>query len=97
MSALDRCIKFEDHLEQMKKKDSEFKKEVEEGYEAFRLGALLRNGRKEAHLTQEQVAKKANTTKNFISRLENHAKDARLSTLIKYANALGKKLEIKIV
>ncbi len=97
MSATDRCIDFDEHLEQMKKDDPVFKKEFEEGYEAFKIGALLKGSRQKANLTQEQVAKRVNTTKNFISRLENHAKDVKFSTLCKYAEALGKKIEIRIV
>ena len=32
-------------------------------------------------MTQEQLAQKAGTTKNYISRIENNASDIRLSTL----------------
>ncbi len=58
------------------------------------MGLLLKAARKEAGLTQEQVATKLHTKKTAISRLENHAEDIRLSTLERYASAIGKKVVI---
>ncbi len=68
----------------------------DEEYEAFKVGVMLKNARGEAGLTQEQVAKILKTTKSAISRIENHANDIRLSTLEKFAFAIGKKLSIAI-
>jgi len=48
-------------------------------------------------LTQEEGAQKLETKKSAISRIENHAEDIRLSTLRKYARALGKKVSLEIV
>jgi DNA-binding XRE family transcriptional regulator len=60
------------------------KREIfEEGYEAFKLGAMLQQMRKEQNLTQEQLAQKCGTTKTYISRIENNASDMRLSTLMR--------------
>lgn len=53
----------------------------EEGYEAFKLGVMLQELRKQQNMTQEQLAEKCGTTKNYISRIENDASDIRLSTL----------------
>lgn len=53
----------------------------EAGYEAFKLGVLVQELRKSRHMTQEQLAEKCGTTKNYISRIENNASDIRLSTL----------------
>jgi len=36
------------------------------------------------------------TTKSAISRIENHAEDIRLSTLVNYAQALGKQLHLEV-
>ncbi len=55
----------------------------EEGYEAFKLGAMLQEMRKQQNMTQEQLAEKCGTTKTFISRIENNASDIRLSTLMR--------------
>jgi IS30 family transposase len=46
--------------------------------------------------TQAEVTEKLNMTKSVISRMENHAEDIKLSTLTKYAKALGKKVKLKI-
>lgn len=55
----------------------------EEGYEAFKLGAMLQELRKQKNMTQEQLAQKCGTTKNYISRIENDASDIRLATLMR--------------
>jgi DNA-binding XRE family transcriptional regulator len=71
---------------------------LEEEYAA--LDALLR-ARKEAGLTQEQVAQRMGTTKSAVSRLEGSFGKATHSpsfaTLKKYAAACGKKLIIQMV
>jgi len=41
----------------------------------FRIGALIQEARKKQHLTQQQLAEKAGTTKNYISRIENNTSD----------------------
>ncbi|WP_228710700.1 helix-turn-helix domain-containing protein [Saccharobesus litoralis] len=58
---------------------------------------LLREARKSAGLTQLDLADKLHTQKSAISRIENHSGDVKLSTLEKFASALGKKLEIRLV
>ena len=77
-------------------RDSEFAREFDLGYEEFKLGVLLRQAREEAGLTQAQLAKKMATKKSAISRIENHAEDIRLSTLGKFADALGKSLKLRV-
>jgi len=47
-------------------------------------------------MTQEEVARQLNTTKSAISRIENHAEDIRLSTLNRYAKAVGANLQIRL-
>jgi transcriptional regulator with XRE-family HTH domain len=46
--------------------------------------------------TQEELAAKLNTKKSAISRIENHAEDIKLSTLERFANALGKELHLEV-
>ena len=55
----------------------------EEEFDAFKFGVLLEEARHKLGLTQEQLAEKCGTTKNYISRIENDASDIRLSTLIR--------------
>jgi len=78
------------------KTDSEFSEGFEEGYQAFKIGVLLKEARLASGLTQEEIAKKLHTKKSAISRIENHAEDIRLSTLEKFATVLGRKLELSI-
>ena len=66
------------------------------GYEQFKIGALLKQAREEAGFTQEELAEKLYTRKSAISRIENHAEDIKLSTLKKFANALGKELRLDV-
>ncbi|MFH1742646.1 MAG: helix-turn-helix transcriptional regulator [bacterium] len=84
------------YANQRKKSDPEFAEGFDAGYQAFKIGAMLRQAREAAGLTQEQIAHKLRTKKSAISRMENHAEDIRLSTLEKFAAALGKKMEIAI-
>jgi transcriptional regulator with XRE-family HTH domain len=60
------------------------------------FSTMLRNARKEAGMTQDAMARRIQTKKSAISRMENHADDIRLSTLRKYAKALGKTLRVRL-
>lgn len=75
---------FADHLDkQYGKRGSKTREKYEEEFEAFKLGVMLQELRKEQGLTQEQLAEKCGTTKTYISRIENNASDIRLSTLMR--------------
>lgn len=69
----------------------------EQGFEAFKLGSMIKGLREKQHLTQEQLAVKCGTTKSYISRIENNASDIRLSTLMRIVNeGLGAKLTLQL-
>ena len=75
---------FESHLDEYYgERGTPTREEYEEGFEAFKLGAILRELRIEQGLTQEQLAQKCGTSKTSISRIENNAGDLRLSTLMR--------------
>ncbi len=78
-------------------KDPAFWKDYDERFETFKLGVLLKQARVEAGMTQEQIARKLKTTKSVISRMENHATDIRLSTLEKFAKAVGRHIQVALV
>ena len=84
------------YINKRKKTDQKFANGFEPGYEQFKIGVMLKIAREEAGLTQEQLAEKLQTKKTAISRIENHAEDIKLSTLEKFAQALGKKLLLKV-
>lgn len=70
---------------------------LEEGYQEFKLGALIHEARIEKGLTQEQLAEKCGTTKSYISKIENNIKEVRFSTLQKIVElGLDGKLELNI-
>jgi transcriptional regulator with XRE-family HTH domain len=66
---------------------------------AYHLRKKLIGLRKKAGLTQEELAKRLNTQKSNISRLENvNSKiSPKLSTIEEYAKAVGFKLELDFV
>ncbi|MBN1310646.1 MAG: helix-turn-helix transcriptional regulator [Anaerolineae bacterium] len=86
----------ERYIDKRKQSDPEFADDFELGYENFKIGVLLRQAREAAGLTQEEVARRLHTQKSAISRIENHADDVRLSTLRRYAEAVGADLHIKL-
>jgi len=49
----------------------------------FVISEMLKEARKEAHITQEQLADRIGTKKSYISRLENGKADIQVSTLYK--------------
>ncbi len=84
------------HIEKRAKRDKTFAKDLEIGYTEFMIGVILWQAREEAGLTQEEVARRLHTKKSAISRIENHADDVRLSTLRRYAEAVGANLQINL-
>ncbi len=84
------------YIEKRKKLSPKFSKNFDKGYEQFKIGVILKQARLEAGLTQEQVAKRLRTKKSAISRIENHAEDIRLSTLVNYAQAIGRNLHLEV-
>jgi len=85
------------YIERRKNRDKAFAAGFEEGYEQFKIGMVLRQARKSAGLTQEELARRLGTKKTAISRIENHAEDIRLSTLEHVAAALHKRLSIQLL
>ena len=85
------------YIEERKAKDPEFAGGFDSGYQNFKIGVLLKMARKEAGLTQKQLAERVRTKKTAISRIENHADDIKLSTLKKIANALDRELRVEII
>ncbi len=85
------------YIKKRKKRDPEFVQSFDTGYEQFKIGVLLKQAQKEAGLTQEELAVRLDAKKSAISRIENHAEDIKLSTLKKFAHALGKHLRLGVV
>ena len=84
------------YIKERKAQDPEFAKGFDSGYEQFKIGVMLKQARIEAGITQEELAARLHTKKTAVSRIENHAEDIKLSTLEKFAEAIGKRLMLKI-
>jgi ribosome-binding protein aMBF1 (putative translation factor) len=89
---------FDEHLDQRYGKiGTEKRTEFEIKAKAFAIGEILREARKQAHLTQEELAKKTGTKKSFISRIENGHSDIQLSTLYRLVEiGFGKTVNLTI-
>ena len=84
MNTNKKLTSFDDHLDkQYGKTGTEIREKFEEEFETFRIGVLIQEARKKQKLTQQELAEKVGTTKNYISRIENNASDIRLSTLMR--------------
>jgi DNA-binding XRE family transcriptional regulator len=77
-------------------KDPKIKAEYDALAPLFNIKKQLVSARLSRGVTQEQIAHKIGTSKSNISRLEslNNSYMPNLSTLIKYAEALGLRLDI---
>jgi len=67
--------------------------EYEEGAQMFIVSEMLKEARRAANLTQEQLAIKAGTKKSYISKIENAKGNIQLSTLIRiFEKGLNRKI-----
>ena len=78
-----------------------FKEAWEVGADEYAALRALLDARKQAGLTQEEVAVRMGTSKSAVSRLESSLRDPRHSptfeTIRRYAKACGKRVEIQLV
>ncbi len=89
---------FAEHLDSQYGKSGSLRDAYEQGFEAFKLGVMLYELRKEKGMTQAELADKCGTTKNYISRIENDASDIRLSTIMRIIQeGFGAKLQLRVV
>ena len=62
---------------------TESRNTYEEKTQMFIISEMLKEARKEAKITQEELAEKTGTKKSYISRIENGKGNIQLSTLIR--------------
>lgn len=95
---VNKLVSWDQHIDRKYGKPGTSKRDkYEEEFEAFKIGVLIQEARKKRHLTQEDLALKAGTTKNYISRIENDASDIRLSTLMRIIReGLGGHLKLSL-
>lgn len=77
--------------------DSQSRQAFTEKAQAYMIAEMLKSARKEADLTQQQLADKLKVKRTYISKMERAISDMRLSTLRKVVEeGLGGKLKINI-
>lgn len=93
-----KLVSWDDHLDKKYGKiGTPIRDKYEEGFENFKIGVLIQEARKRQNLTQQELALKCGTTKNYISRIENNASDIRLSTLMRIIReGLGGHLKLSL-
>jgi len=70
----------------------------DESVKQQQIGRLVKENRVKSGLTQQELANRSGTTRNYISRIENNHSDIELGTLRKIIEiGLGKKMEIQIL
>ena len=60
----------------------------------YYMGILLQGARKEEHITQAELAKRAGTSKSYISRIENGLINPSVGTFFRIINALGMRVDV---
>ncbi|MFV9472877.1 helix-turn-helix domain-containing protein [Advenella sp. RU8] len=84
-------------LKQRAFENSEVKQEYDKLTEEFALVDQLLSMRSKAGLTQEEVARRMQTQKSNISRLERGNSNPSWNTLVKYAHACGFELGLNLL
>jgi len=77
--------------------DPEFQKEYEKADADFALVEALVRARTDAKMSQADVAKRIGTTQSGIARLGGCKVSPSISTLRRYAEATGSKLQINLI
>lgn len=98
MKTSKKLTSFDDHLnKEYGEPGTETRTIFEEAFETFKIGVISQEARKKQQLTQQELAEKVGTTKNYISRIENNASDIRLSTLMRIIrDGLGGSLKFSL-
>ena len=82
---LDQKIGKEGTLERIKAEEDAF---------SFYSGQILLDARKEAKLTQTELARRINSTKSYISKVENGVIVPSVGAFYRIINALGMRVEV---
>ncbi len=69
----------------------------EEETKVLSIGVQLANHRKRQGLTQAELAKKIGTSTPQLSRTERRPENVNMRTLIRYAEAVGMNLDVRLV
>lgn len=96
--AIMECTSFDELLDaEYGERGTEARENFETEAEAFCLAECLKEQRRLAGLTQEQLAAKIGTKKSFNSKIENGHADVQLSTLFRIFSGLGKRVSLTVL
>ena len=96
--AIMECTSFDELLDaEYGERGTEARERFETEAEAFCLAECLKEQRRLAGLTQEQLAAKIGTKKSYISKIENGHADVQLSTLFRIFSGLGKRISVTVL
>lgn len=76
--------------------DENFRKEYESLEQEFNFAAKMIEVRLQERLSQEQVARRMGTTQSVVARIESGRPLPSLRTLMRYAAAVGRTLDITL-
>jgi ribosome-binding protein aMBF1 (putative translation factor) len=80
-------------VERYGKKGSESREKFREEAYSYYFGEILRNRRKELHMSQAKLAEAVGKKRPYISRIEN-GEDVKISNLLLVANALDLSIQL---
>lgn len=83
--------------EYLASKSPEFRREVDKQYSEMAMEYSLSRLREELQMSQKEVADNLNISQPAVCKIEKNAEDVKLSTLIKYVNALGGQLSLQVL
>jgi transcriptional regulator with XRE-family HTH domain len=69
---------------------------IEARVEQLKISEALKAARKDAGMTQEQVAQRMHVNRAYVSQLEGKPQNVTVATLLKYTGAIGSDFSFKI-
>ncbi len=61
---------------------------------AFFAGKIIEDARKQAHISQAELAKRIGTDRAYVSRIESGKIEPKVSTFYRIINAMGMKIDL---
>jgi len=68
--------------------------QAEEAAYNFYSGQILSDARRQAHVTQQELARRVGTTKSYISKVENGVITPSVGLFYRFINAIGMRVEV---
>lgn len=87
---------FDEHMNELFKKDSEFEAMCQKSFQKEFLSIQLKKTRLSKNISQLELAKKANTTQSIVARIESWNQNISMKTLQKLLIALWATLKIEL-